>query len=87
MSLPNKQNPVSDSLSLFKKYFHAEDFSIKIRSFQALGYVLIARPEFMLEKDMQGILETTLSSSADDRLKVNTAYSFESLLDSGSSVC
>ncbi|XP_076883333.1 sister chromatid cohesion protein SCC2-like [Bidens hawaiensis] len=82
MSLPNKQNPVSDSLSLFKKYFHAEDFAIKIRSFQALGYVLIARPEFMLEKDMQDILETTLSSSADDRLKMQSLQNlFEYLLD------
>lgn len=37
---------------------------------QALGYVLIARPEYMLEKDVRNILEATLSSGADVRLKV-----------------
>ncbi|KAI8011546.1 Sister chromatid cohesion protein SCC2 [Camellia lanceoleosa] len=36
---------------------------------QALGYVLIARPEYMLEKDVGKILEATLSSSTDMRLK------------------
>ncbi|KAK9052474.1 hypothetical protein SSX86_029103 [Deinandra increscens subsp. villosa] len=83
MSLSSKHNlAVSDSLSLFKKYFHAEDFALKIRSLQALGYVLIARPEFMLEKDIQNILETTLSSSTDDRLKMQSLQNlFEYLLD------
>ncbi|KAK1438915.1 hypothetical protein QVD17_04727 [Tagetes erecta] len=72
-SLSSKQNlAISDSLNLFKKYFHAEDFALRIRSLQALGYVLIARPEFMLEKDIQNILEATLSSSTDDRLKMQS---------------
>lgn len=39
-------------------------------TFQALGYVLIARPECMLEKDVGKILEATLSSNTDPRLKV-----------------
>ncbi|KAI3713140.1 hypothetical protein L1987_71712 [Smallanthus sonchifolius] len=83
MSLSRKQNlAVSDSLILFKKYFHAEDFALKIRSLQALGYVLIARPEFMLEKDIQNILEATLSSSTDDRLKMQSLQNlYEYLLD------
>ncbi|MFS8031868.1 putative chromatin regulator PHD family [Helianthus anomalus] len=83
MSLSSKQNlAVSDSLSLFKKYFHAEDFALKIRSLQALGYVLIARPDFMLEKDMRSILEATLSSSSDDRLKMQSLQNlYEYLLD------
>ncbi|KAC9242332.1 hypothetical protein E3N88_46138 [Mikania micrantha] len=82
-SLSSKQNlVVSDSLSLFKKYFDAEDFALKIRSLQALGYVLIARPEFMLEKDIGNILEITLSSSADDRLKMQSLQNlYEYLLD------
>ncbi|KAM0009442.1 putative chromatin regulator PHD family [Helianthus debilis subsp. tardiflorus] len=83
MSLSSKQNlAVSDSLILFKKYFHAEDFALKIRSLQALGYVLIARPDFMLEKDMRSILEATLSSSSDDRLKMQSLQNlYEYLLD------
>lgn len=38
--------------------------------FQALGFVLIARPEYMLEKDVGKILGVTLSPSCDARLKV-----------------
>lgn len=38
---------------------------------QALGFVLIARPEYMLEKDVGKILAATLSSSCDARLKVS----------------
>nr|XP_043640101.1 sister chromatid cohesion protein SCC2 isoform X2 [Erigeron canadensis] len=84
MSLSSKQDQaVPGSLSLFKKYFHAEDFALKIRSLQALGYVLIARPEFMLEKDMESIVEATLSSSSDARLKMQSLQNlYEYLLDS-----
>lgn len=41
-----------------------------ISCLQALGYVLIAKPECMLEQDMGNILEATLSSSTDARIKV-----------------
>lgn len=83
-SLLSKQNQaIAGSLSLFKKYFHAEDFALKIRSLQALGYVLIARPEFMLEKDIEHILEATLSSNTDARLKMQSLQNlYEYLLDS-----
>ena len=37
---------------------------------QALGFVLIARPEFMLEKDIGKIIEATLTSGSHVRLKV-----------------
>lgn len=37
---------------------------------QALGYVFIARPECMLQKDVVKILVATLSTNADFRLKV-----------------
>ncbi|XP_073288840.1 sister chromatid cohesion protein SCC2-like isoform X1 [Primulina huaijiensis] len=63
---------VTSSVNLFKKYLQAEDFIIKVRSLQALGYVLIARPEFMLQKDVGKILEATLSSDTDDRLKMQS---------------
>lgn len=38
---------------------------------QALGFLLIARPEYMLEQDIKKILEASLSSSSDIRLKVS----------------
>ncbi|KAI3503267.1 hypothetical protein L1887_31706 [Cichorium endivia] len=84
MSLSSTQTlDVSGSLTLFKKYFYAEDFSLKIRSLQALGYVLIAKPECMLEKDMGNILEATLSSSTDPRIKMQSLQNlFEYLVDS-----
>ncbi|KAI3665842.1 hypothetical protein L6452_44477 [Arctium lappa] len=86
MSLSSKQNlDVVSSLSLFKKYFYAEDFALKIRSLQALGYVLIARPDFMLEKEIENILEMTLSSSSDARLKMQSLQNlYEYLLDAES---
>lgn len=53
-----------------------------VRSLQVLGYVLIARPEFMLEHDIGKILEETLSSHADARLKIPALQNmFEYLLD------
>ncbi|XP_074301970.1 sister chromatid cohesion protein SCC2-like isoform X1 [Silene latifolia] len=61
---------ISSKLNLFKKYLLADDFGIKVRALQALGFVLIARPEFMLEKEVGKILEATLSSSSDTRLKL-----------------
>ncbi|KAH7847892.1 hypothetical protein Vadar_031376 [Vaccinium darrowii] len=76
---------VKNSLNLFKKYLHAEDFIIKARSLQALGYVLIARPEYMLEKDVGKILEATLSSGTDVRLKMQALQNiYEYLLDAES---
>ncbi|KAJ1398768.1 Zinc finger, PHD-type [Sesbania bispinosa] len=76
---------VRRSLNLFMKYLAVEDFVVKVRSLQALGFVLIARPEYMLERDIGKILEGTLSSTADARLKVQALQNmFEYLLDSES---
>lgn len=75
---------VASSLSLFKKYLLMEDFFLKARSLQALGFVLIARPEFMLEKDIGKIIEETFSSS-DVRLKMQALQNmFDYLLDAES---
>ncbi|XP_071913172.1 sister chromatid cohesion protein SCC2-like isoform X1 [Coffea arabica] len=80
-----KNIDVISSLNLFKKYLQAEDFIIKARALQALGYVLIARPECMLEKDVGKILEATLSSSTDARLKMQSLQNmYEYLLDAES---
>jgi cohesin loading factor subunit SCC2 len=37
---------------------------------QALGYILIARPDFMLQKDILNLIEASLSSNVDYRMKV-----------------
>lgn len=81
----NRNIDVASSLNLFKKYLQVEDFSIKVRSLQALGYVLIARPEHMLEKDIGKILEETLSPEANFRLKMQMLQNlYEYLLDAES---
>ncbi|KAF6165155.1 hypothetical protein GIB67_000739 [Kingdonia uniflora] len=72
-------------LNLLKKYLHSEDIVIKVRSLQALGFVLIARPEYMLERDIREILEATLSSGSDARLKMQALQNMhEYLLDAES---
>ncbi|GMH30203.1 hypothetical protein Nepgr_032046 [Nepenthes gracilis] len=76
---------VISSLSLFKKYLLVDDFVIKARALQALGFVLIARPECMLEKDVANILAATLSSACDARLKLQSLQNmYEYLLDAES---
>ncbi|KAL3844611.1 hypothetical protein ACJIZ3_002014 [Penstemon smallii] len=76
---------VARSIDLFKKYLQADDFIIKVRALQALGYVLIAQPECMLQKDVGKILEATLSANADARLKMQSLQNiYEYLLDAES---
>ncbi|XP_021770923.1 sister chromatid cohesion protein SCC2-like isoform X2 [Chenopodium quinoa] len=76
---------VGSSISLFKKYLLADDFGIKVRALQALGFILIARPECMLEKDTGKILSATLSSSCDARLKLQALQNmYDYLLDAES---
>ncbi|XP_061369299.1 sister chromatid cohesion protein SCC2 isoform X2 [Gastrolobium bilobum] len=84
-SSSNKLIDVRRSISLFIKYLSVEDFIIKVRSLQALGFVLIARPDYMLENDIGKIVEGTLSSTADARLKIQALQNmFEYLLDAES---
>ncbi|KAI3452230.1 hypothetical protein Pfo_008895 [Paulownia fortunei] len=85
-SASNTRNiDVASSINLFKKYLQAEDFIIKVRALQALGYVLIARPEYMLQKDVGKILEATLSANTDARLKMQSLQNiYEYLLDAES---
>ncbi|KAJ7974325.1 Sister chromatid cohesion protein [Quillaja saponaria] len=86
--LTNSTNEIIDTrsnLTLFKKYLSVEDFVIKVRSLQALGFVLIARPEYMLDKDIGKILEATLSPGSDIRLKMQALQNMlEYLLDAES---
>eukprot|EP00257_Ricinus_communis_P019908 XP_015579021.1 sister chromatid cohesion protein SCC2 [Ricinus communis] len=84
-SSSNKNIDLVSNLALFKKYLRMEDFVVKVRSLQALGFVLIARPEYMLEKDIGKILEATLSSGSDVRLKIQALQNmYEYLLDAES---
>uniref|UniRef100_A0A2N9ILA6 Sister chromatid cohesion protein n=1 Tax=Fagus sylvatica TaxID=28930 RepID=A0A2N9ILA6_FAGSY len=81
----NKVIDVVSSLSLFKKYLRVEDFVVRVRSLQALGFVLIARPEYMLDNDIGKILEATFSSGCDVRLKMQSLQNmYEYLLDAES---
>ncbi|XP_022750718.1 sister chromatid cohesion protein SCC2-like isoform X2 [Durio zibethinus] len=81
----NKNIDIASSFSLFKKYLLMDDFSIKVRSLQALGYALIARPEYMLEKDIGKIIEAALAPSSNVRLKMQALQNLlEYLLDAES---
>ncbi|KAK4779273.1 hypothetical protein SAY86_006801 [Trapa natans] len=86
LSLTNSRRfDIASSLSLFKRYLKMDDFVLKVRALQALGFVLIARPEFMLEKDIGEIIEATFSSDADSRLKMQALQNmYEYLLDTES---
>nr|VDC85382.1 unnamed protein product [Brassica rapa] len=61
---------LSGCLNLFKRHLRMEDFALKVRSLQALGFILIARPEYMLEEDIGKIIENTLSDEANGRMKM-----------------
>ncbi|XVF60656.1 hypothetical protein PTKIN_Ptkin08bG0065800 [Pterospermum kingtungense] len=81
----NKNIDVASSLGLFKKYLLMDDFSIKVRSLQALGFALIARPEYMLEDDIGKILEAALAPGSNVRLKMQALQNLlEYLLDAES---
>ncbi|XP_020095025.1 nipped-B-like protein isoform X2 [Ananas comosus] len=87
MSTGDSQHlPIVKSLSLLKKYLLVEDdFGLKVRALQALGYILIAKPEYMLEKDILKLLEAALSSHSDHRLKMQALQNLhEYLLDAES---
>ncbi|RLN34829.1 nipped-B-like protein B isoform X2 [Panicum miliaceum] len=55
---------------LQRRYLLRDDFNLKVRALQTLGYILIAKPEFMLQKEIMNLIEATLSSSVDHRLKI-----------------
>ncbi|XP_038880414.1 sister chromatid cohesion protein SCC2 isoform X2 [Benincasa hispida] len=81
----NKNVDIAKSLSLLKMYLQTEDLVIRVRALQALGFVLIARPEFMLEEDVGKIVEESLSSGSDVRLKMQALQNmYDYLLDAES---
>ncbi|TVU40275.1 hypothetical protein EJB05_13731 [Eragrostis curvula] len=55
---------------LKRRYLLRNDFSLRVRALQTLGYILIAKPEFMLQKDILNLIEASLSSGVDHRLKI-----------------
>ncbi|KAH0434471.1 hypothetical protein IEQ34_026829 [Dendrobium chrysotoxum] len=79
----NDQQPhIVQGLKLLKKYLLLEDFGLKVRALQALGYALIAEPEYMLKEDIGKILEGSLASDVDPRIKMQAVQNlYEYLLD------
>jgi len=71
---------MSHLLELYKYFLGLEDFDIKARALQALGFIFIARPEFMMVKNMDKILETTLNAEADPRIKMQMLRNFSDYL-------
>uniref|UniRef100_A0A0D9WUQ6 Sister chromatid cohesion protein n=1 Tax=Leersia perrieri TaxID=77586 RepID=A0A0D9WUQ6_9ORYZ len=70
---------------LKRRYLLKDDFSLKVRGLQALGYILIAKPDFMLHKDILDLIEASLSSHVDYRLKIQGLQNlFEYLRDAES---
>ncbi|CAM6093121.1 unnamed protein product [Calypogeia fissa] len=67
-------------LGLYKHFFASEDFDIKGKAIQAIGYVAIAKPEFLMEKEMGMILEASLSANADYRIKMQMLRNFSDYL-------
>ncbi|KAK9116525.1 hypothetical protein Sjap_015472 [Stephania japonica] len=85
MASDDRNTHADKSLSLIKNLLFSEDFVIKVRSLQALGYVLIARPDYMLQRDVGKILEATFSPSSDARLKLQALQNmYDYLLDAES---
>ncbi|CAN6477261.1 unnamed protein product [Victoria cruziana] len=67
--LNHEHSSIPKVLSLLKGYLRSESFNIKVRSLQALGFMMIAMPEYMMEKDIEKIVGAALSPSSDARLK------------------
>ncbi|RZC88852.1 hypothetical protein C5167_031227 [Papaver somniferum] len=66
-------------------YLCSENFVIKVRALQALGFVLIAKPEYMLQREIGKIMEATLAPGSDDQLKMQALQNvYEYLLESES---
>ncbi|PIA63024.1 hypothetical protein AQUCO_00200800v1, partial [Aquilegia coerulea] len=85
MTSDNGNVHVDKSLNLLKSYLHSEEYIIRIRSLQALGFVLIARPDYMLKPDVGRILQATLSAESDTGLKMQSLQNiYEYLLDAES---
>eukprot|EP00250_Pteridium_aquilinum_P012903 c21018_g1_i1 orf=256-5733(+) len=74
--MEDKETSLEQLLSLYKHFLLSEDFDVKARSLQALGFFFIARPEFMMEKDMGKVIGATLSSTADSRIKLQSLRNF-----------
>jgi cohesin loading factor subunit SCC2 len=67
-------------LELYSFYLGQDDLDIKARALQALGFMFIARPEFMMVKDMDKMLESTLNVAADVRIKIQMLRNFTDYL-------
>ncbi|KAG9439816.1 hypothetical protein H6P81_019981 [Aristolochia fimbriata] len=72
-------------IGLLKNYLATDDFSLRLRALQSLGSVLIARPEYMLEKDIGNIIQKALSSESEPSMKIQELQNlYDYLLDTES---
>ncbi|MCO5609933.1 hypothetical protein L7F22_064168 [Adiantum nelumboides] len=71
-----KETTLEQLLSLYKHFLLSDDFDVKARALQALGFFFIARPELMMEKDMGKVIGATLSTFADSRIKLQSLRNF-----------
>ncbi|KAI5058048.1 hypothetical protein GOP47_0026218 [Adiantum capillus-veneris] len=75
-NMEDKETTTDQLLCLYKHFLLSDDFDMKARALQALGFFFIARPEFMMEKGMGRVIGATLSSSADSRIKLQSLRNF-----------
>ncbi|XP_078430216.1 PHD finger family protein [Wolffia australiana] len=84
-NLDNRLALVTKSHTLLQKFLVSDDFALRVRSLQALGFLLIAQPEYMLDLDIRKIIEASLSSTSDVRIKMQALQNMnEYLLDAES---
>ncbi|KAG6556205.1 hypothetical protein Mapa_002146 [Marchantia paleacea] len=67
-------------LSLYKFYMVSPDFDVKAKALQAVGFVFIAKPDCMMEKEMGKLIEDSLSTNAHPRLKMQMLRNFSDYL-------
>ncbi|KAH7414591.1 hypothetical protein KP509_14G000800 [Ceratopteris richardii] len=74
--MEDKEKTLEQLLSLYKHFLLSDDFDVKVRSLQALGFFFIAKPQLMMEKEIGKVVAATLSPYADSRIKLQSLRNF-----------
>ncbi|GBG74809.1 hypothetical protein CBR_g19320 [Chara braunii] len=73
---------MNGALNLFLELFQSNDAVVRMRTLQGLGYLFVARPDYMMAKNVDAVLRSTLAPGQDSHIKVQTLKNFlEYLLD------
>ncbi|KAL2629314.1 hypothetical protein R1flu_014000 [Riccia fluitans] len=67
-------------LGLYKYYMTSPDSDVKAKALQSAGFVFIAKPDCMMEREMGKLIEDSLSADADPRLKIQMLRNFSDYL-------